>query len=162
MFAGLLMLFVQARPPAFEVASIKEREFRPGLMGVGFQPGGRMIANQTPVQLLITAAYHIAPAQLQFAPNLPKDTLQAFYDIEAKPEANAIPPGRLSRDSERKLELMLQALLADRFKLRMHTEKKELLVSALLADKGGVKLPKGPARDCDAEPFTLSLDLRWG
>jgi uncharacterized protein (TIGR03435 family) len=152
MFAGLLMLFVQARPPAFEVASIKEREFRPGLMGVGFQPGGRMIANQAPVQLLITAAYNIAPAQLQFAPNLPKDALQALYDIEAKPEANAIPPGRLSRDSERKLELMLQTLLADRFKLRMHTEKKEMAVSALLADKGGVKLPKAPARDCDAEP----------
>src|SRR5262249_28674437 len=90
--------------------------------------------------------------QLQFAPSVPKEVMQAFYDIEAKPEANAIPPGRLSPDAERKLELMLQTLLADRFKVRTHTEKKELPVSALFADKGGVKLPQAPARDCDVTP----------
>ena len=151
-FAGLLILFAQVRPPAFEVASIKEREFRPGLVGVEFQPGGRIIANQSPIQLLIMAAYRILPAQLQFEPNLPKDVLQAFYDIEAKPEANVIPPGALSPDNKQKLESMLQALLVDRFKLRMHTEKKELPVYALLADKGGIKLPKAPVRDCDATP----------
>jgi len=151
-FAGLLILFAQARPPAFEVASIREREFRPGLLGVEFQPGGRVIANQAPVQLLIMAAYQILPAQLQFEPNVAKDVLQAFYDIEAKPEANVIPPGALSRDNKQKLELMLQALLVDRFKLRTHTEKKELPVYALLADKRGIKLPKAPARDCEATP----------
>ena len=152
LFAGLLILFAQARPPAFEVASIKEREFHPGLLGVEFQPGGRMIANQAPIQLLIMAAYNILPARLQFEPNVAKDVLQAFYDIEAKPEANAIPPGPLSRDNKQKLELMLRALLVDRFKLRMHTEKRELPVYALLADKGGIKLPKAPARDCGATP----------
>jgi uncharacterized protein (TIGR03435 family) len=151
-FAGLMLLFAQARPPAFEVASIKEREFRPGLLGVEFQPGGRVIANQAPIPLLIMAAYHILPAQLQFEPNLTKDALQAFYDIEAKPEANVIPPGALSQDNKQKLELMLQTLLVDRFKLRMHTETKELPVYALLADKGGLKLPKAPARDCEATP----------
>jgi uncharacterized protein (TIGR03435 family) len=152
LFAGLLILFAQARPPAFEVASIKEREFRPGLLGVEFQPGGRVIANQAPVQLLIMAAYHILPAQLQFGPNVARDVLQTFYDIEAKPEANVIPPGALSRDNNQKLELMLQTLLADRFKLRLHTETKELPIYALLADKGGIKLPKAPARDCDITP----------
>lgn len=151
-FAGLMTLFVQARAPAFEVASIKEREFRPGLMGVEFQPGGRVIANQAPLSLLIMSAYGILPAQLQFAPGVSKEVMQALYDIEAKPEANAIPPGRLSLDAERKLESMMQTLLADRFKLQMHTEKKELPVSALLVDRGGVKLPKAPARDCDVTP----------
>jgi len=142
----------QSSRPQFEVASIKEREFRPGLLGVEFQPGGRVTANQAPLPLLIMAAYRILPAQLQFAPSVPQEVMQAFYDIEAKPEANAIPPGRLSPDAERKLELMLQTLLTDRFKVRMHTEKKELPVSALFADKGGVKLPKAPARDCDVKP----------
>lgn len=151
-FAGLLILLVQARPPAFEVASIKAREFRPGLVGVEFQPGGRVIAHQAPIQLLIMAAYHILPAQLQFEPSVAKDVLQTFYDVEAKPEANVIPPGSLSRDNRQKLELMLQALLVDRFKLRMQTEKKELPVYALLADKGGIKLPKAPARDCEVTP----------
>jgi uncharacterized protein (TIGR03435 family) len=34
----------------------------------------------------------------------------------------------------------------------MHTEQRELPVFALLADKGGIKLPKAPARDCEATP----------
>jgi uncharacterized protein (TIGR03435 family) len=105
-----------------------------------------------PLQLLITSAYGILPVQLQFAPNLPDAALKTFYDIEAKPEANAIPPGRLSRESARKVETMLQALLADRFKLRMHTEKRELPVYALLVDKNGLKLEKAPDRDCAATP----------
>ena len=35
----------------------------------------------------------------------------------------------------RKMELMLQALLADRFKLQVHAEKKELPVYALVVER---------------------------
>src|SRR5262249_43399947 len=45
-----------------------------------------------------------------------------------------------------------QSLLADRFKLRLHNEKKELSIYALLPDKSGLKLPKAPDRDCSATP----------
>ncbi len=75
-----------------------------------------------------------------------------MYDIEAKPGAGTIPPGRLSRESIRKMESMLQSLLADRFKLKMHTEKKELAIYALLVDKNGLKLQKALDRDCDVIP----------
>src|SRR4051812_21699492 len=134
LLTSLLLVFAQQRP-AFEVASIKPREFKPGLIGVGFEPGGRLIANQAPVHMLITTAYHILPAQLQNAPGLPIEPLRTLYDIDARPEANAIPPGRLSRESIKKLELMLQSLLADRFKLKIHIEKKELPVYALVVNK---------------------------
>jgi uncharacterized protein (TIGR03435 family) len=148
---SLLSVVVQERT-AFEVASIKPHEFSPGLMGVDFQPGGRVIATQVPLPLLILSAYHILPAQLQLPSNLPDEIFKVVFDIEAKPEANAIPPGRLSHESEHKLELMLQTLLADRFKLQMHIEKKELPVYALLVDKNGLKLPKAAERDCDVMP----------
>jgi uncharacterized protein (TIGR03435 family) len=147
----LLVVFAQ-EGPTFEVASIKERQFVPGIVGVDFQPGGRVVANQAPLPMLIWAAYDILPQQVQYPPSVPETTLRTFYDIEAKPEANAIPPGRLSRESIHKMELMLQSLLADRFKLKMHTEKKELAVYALVVDKNGLKLPKAPNRDCDVTP----------
>src|SRR5262245_23691679 len=146
---SLLIVFAQERP-AFEVASIKPRQFTPGLLGIDFQPGGRVVATQAPLHMLIWSAYGILPTQLEFAEKVepPRD----MYDIDARPEANAIPPGRLSRESIRKMELMLQSLLADRFKLKVHTEKKELPIYALVLDKNGLKLQKAPDRDCDVTP----------
>jgi uncharacterized protein (TIGR03435 family) len=149
---AMIITAAQNQPLKFEVASIKERPFTPGVMGVEFQSGGRMVAMMAPLPLLITSAYGILPAQLQFSPNLPDAALKLFYDIEAKPEANAIPSGRVSRESARKLELMLQTLLADRFKLKMHTEKRELPIYALVVDRGGLKLQKASDRDCAATP----------
>jgi uncharacterized protein (TIGR03435 family) len=151
LLTSLLVVLAQERP-AFEVASIKEHPFVPGLVGVDFQPGGRLVSHQAPLSMLIWAAYDILPSQVEFVPDVPKATLQTLYDIEAKPEANAIPPGRLSRENRRKVELMLQSLLAERFKLKIHTEKRELSIYALVVDKGGLKLAKAPERDCDVAP----------
>ena len=111
-----------------------------------------MVATMASVELLIMSAYGIHPTQLQFAPNLPGTALRSFYDIEAKAETNASPPGMPSRETRRKLGLMLQALLADRFKLTMHSEKKELPAYVLLAAKNGLKLQKAPDRDCATTP----------
>src|SRR5262249_231173 len=74
-----------------EVASSKEDPFAPGLMGLDVQPGGRVVAMMLPLQMLITAAYDILPAQLSFVPDLPDAPLKTMYDIKAKAEANAIP-----------------------------------------------------------------------
>jgi uncharacterized protein (TIGR03435 family) len=147
---SLLMLFAQDRP-AFEVASIKEKQFVPGLMGVDFEPGGRMVARQAPTPLLIQAAFRIQRWQLEFSKDLPKDAV-GLFDIEAKPASSAIPPGALSRDSRAKLLLMLQSLLIDRFNLKFHIEKRELPIYALVVDKGGLKFPKAPDRNCDVTP----------
>src|SRR5215469_18809672 len=88
--------------PQFEVASIKERPFIPGTMGVEFRPGGRMVATMASVELLIMSAYGIHPTQLQFAANLPDAALRSFYDIEAKAETNAIPSGTPSPEARQK------------------------------------------------------------
>jgi uncharacterized protein (TIGR03435 family) len=53
------------------------------------------------------------------------------FDIEAKVE---------SRASTKLTLLMLQSLLADRFKLRMHREKKESAVYALVIARSGLKM----------------------
>jgi len=153
LLVGVVLLAAQERP-AFDIASIKERQFVSGsVVGVEFQPGGRVIATMAPVPLLITFAYELLPSQLEIAPGVRNDAaLMTFYDIDARPEAGAIPPGRLTRESRDKVRAMMRALLADRLKLRMHTEKRDLPIFSLVVDKGGLKLQRAPARDCELRP----------
>jgi uncharacterized protein (TIGR03435 family) len=61
------------------------------------------------------------------------------YDIEAKPESNS---------DQKQMWLMLRTLLADRFKLAMHSETRNLPVYDLQAVKGGPKLPAAQGGAC--------------
>jgi uncharacterized protein (TIGR03435 family) len=135
--AGLLLLsmsLVAQRPVGFALASIHEHQFAPGsVVGVDYHPGGRMTAN-APIQLLIMSAYDILPAQLQFASRVLDTRQPAFYDIEAKAEPDALPSGR---DGVRQMRAMLQQLLADRFKLKVHTEKKSFPCTRSSSTKTG-------------------------
>ena len=68
---------------------------------------------------------------------LSNDTL---YDITAKAEGDGTP----TRDQFR---LTLQALLADRFQLKVHRNPTEMPVYALVVGKGGPKLKPGSSVD---------------
>ncbi|HTS66072.1 MAG TPA: M56 family metallopeptidase [Candidatus Acidoferrales bacterium] len=142
--AGLLVvaaygLFGQsANPPRFAVASIKRNPSREQLsmavpMGVGYRPGGRLVAGNAPVTMLIQRAYSVQGFQLVGGPSWINTD---GYDIEAKPESNT---------GQNRMWLMLRTLLADRFKLAMHNETRNLPVYDLEAVKGGPKLapPRG-------------------
>ncbi len=131
-----------ADSPRFDVASIKLNTASVHIgMGVVTNPGGRLTAEFAPVQLLIRKAYGVQSFQISGGP----DWINTDgYDIEAKAEGNP---------SERQLLLMLQSLLEDRFKLRVHRETKELPVYALTVAKGGLKLQPPKEGSCvSAEP----------
>jgi uncharacterized protein (TIGR03435 family) len=94
--------------------------------------------------MVIALAYEVPPALLY--PYEGKVVIgpawinSEIFDIEAKAE---------SPTTEAQLKLMLQTLLVDRFKLKLHREDREMPVYALVAGKNGVKFPKAPAdRDC--------------
>ena len=54
--------------------------------------------------------------------------------------------GKLSPDEQgQQLRLMLQSMLADRFKLALHHETKELPIYALVVAKNGPKLHESSA-----------------
>jgi len=72
----------------------------------------------------------------------------ATFDISVKAEGDAA----LTRDQARAI---LQAVLAERFKLRVHRETRDLSVYALVVGKSGPKLKEG-ARD---EPSKASFDM---
>jgi bla regulator protein blaR1 len=138
----------------FEVASVKPT------VGAGAPPlfplspddafaqtGGRFFA-AFPLNAYIIFAYKIWPSDDQrkaMYEHVPQSAWMARYTIEAKAPANA---------TKDQMRLMMQSLLAERFKLAVHFETKEMPVFALTLVKPGKLGPKlipheqGPA--CDA------------
>ena len=141
--------------PAFEVATIKRnasaQDAATSRRGVAYKPGGRIIATNAPLRLLIQFAYaaHDSPYQGHSDPLGASQVIGGpawidsdGYDIEAKPESNT---------DQKHAWLMLQTLLADRFRLTLHRETRELPVYNLTAKKSGLKLP--PAKDITCLSF---------
>lgn len=135
---------------AFEVASVKPRgPFRgPAEVGVSFLPGGRVVAVNAPVYLLLTAAFGLSVQQLD-EKGIPDDLQGDVFDIEAKAGVNALPENATKEAREARLRLMLQTLLVERFKLRFHKETRDVPMYALTVAAGGSKLKPSPAnREC--------------
>jgi len=133
----------------FEVASVKANQSGGERSPFGVFAGGRFSATNTPLRALILYAYDLTPNQLEGAPGWLDS---ARYDIEAKPEAGAIPPGAHGRAVWDKTKMMLRTLLAERFHLAIRREDRELPIYELAIAKGGPKLQKSKA-DCSADYF---------
>jgi uncharacterized protein (TIGR03435 family) len=114
-------------PPAFEVASIKPSIDPPGsLVGI-FESKGRISAKNVTLKRCVRGAYDVPEPQVLGGP---KWAELDRYDIEAKA---AGPAGG------HELMLMLQTLLADRFKLVLHREQRAIPGYRLVPGKGGLK-----------------------
>lgn len=136
--------------PMFEVASVKPTRGLPGvaIWGNIHPPAGPVssivLMNRTTKQL-IEIAYNIQDSELSPGP---KWTEITRFDVDAKID-DAIVASALANKLTRgeqldQARLMLQSLLADRFKLRVHNEKKELSINALVVAKGGLKIRPVP------------------
>jgi uncharacterized protein (TIGR03435 family) len=126
--------------PTFEVATVKANKSGEPFIRIGGGPG-RYAATNVPLRVLIQNAYRIQNYQLVGAPGWIDSER---FDIVAKPDANATPDQN---------PLMLRALLAERFKLKVHNETREMPVYALMLARNDGKL--GPklttsAIDCAA------------
>jgi uncharacterized protein (TIGR03435 family) len=75
------------------------------------------------------------------------------YDIEAKADADTAEAWKTLTFKERwkQEQPMLQSLLADRCKLKVHHETRDLPVYDLVIAKGGLKMKEAPADENDAE-----------
>jgi bla regulator protein blaR1 len=113
--------------PAFEVASVKPSKDRRGI-SIQMHPAGRLAVNGAPLPFLIAQAYEIQPFQISGGPTW---TYSSAYDIEAKSSGPVSPA---------QIKLMLQSLLEERFKLKMHREKRDMPVYELVVPKGGQEL----------------------
>jgi uncharacterized protein (TIGR03435 family) len=161
---ALILLAVMplvSQQPSFEVASIKPVQLGPGfikgpvtpVLGCrgtdSHSPGmtlpmGRCVSRFEPLRTVIALAYDVPPALLYPYEGKvvigPQWINQEIFDIDAKAE---------SPTSEAELKMMLQTLLAERFKLKLHRETREMPVYALVTGKNGAKFTKAPAeREC--------------
>ncbi len=119
--------------PKFEAAAIKPS--KAGVRGgsMEFSPGGeRFTMTNMPLGALVLVAYDTTVRQLSGPP----DAISEHYDIATKAERS------VSRDE---MLRMIQALLADRFKLVLRRESKEVPVYALTVATGGPKLRRSIA-----------------
>ena len=138
--------------PAFDVASVKSHPWN-GQGGVGITvEGNTLTAEHISLYDLVEYAWNLRDAHLSGGPSWAvRGSLASsdLYQVIAKSEGN--PPPSVDQ-----FRLMLQALLADRFQLRVHHISKELPVYNLAVAKNGPKLKESPP---DSK-FLLNIDSR--
>jgi uncharacterized protein (TIGR03435 family) len=115
--------------PKFEVAAIKRNTRGDPGVRIGVIARSRFDAENVWLRFLIEYAWNVRDFQLSGGPAW---AASDRYDVHAAKEASA---------SLAQTRLMLQALLEDRFQLKLHRETKESQVYALVAAKGGIHLP---------------------
>ncbi len=124
---------------AFDAASVRKNTTAPARarssdfpLGPGdiYVPnGGRFRAMNYPLVAYIEFAFKIADGQEQLLlPQLPKWVTTDRFDIEASVQGNP---------TKDQMRLMMQSLLADRFKLTVHYETRQVPVYALLMETPG-------------------------
>jgi len=146
--------WAQSTPPAFEVVSIKPNKGGDGRVMIHMAPGGRFVAENITVKFLLQESYGVKESQISGAPGWLDSE---HYDIEAKPEDSPADQDRKLTPEERhaQLMLMLQSMLADRFKLTLHHDTKEMEVYALVVAKNGPKLHEAAVTPPDSAPAEL-------
>jgi uncharacterized protein (TIGR03435 family) len=148
MMAAYGMFGQSADSPRFEVASIKLETSAVPRHIVRPLPGGGLHTENASVRMLMQNAFALQSFQLAGGPGwIDSDG----YDIDAKAAGSA---------NQRQMWLMLQSLLEDRFKLKVHRETKELPVYALTAAKSGLKLPRPTEGGC-ASPTPDASTAAW-
>jgi uncharacterized protein (TIGR03435 family) len=152
--------------PQFEVASIKvavgarpsrirckgvdgELDVVPAGSTVPVVAQGRCIASSVPLLTLIATAYDLPLERVSWN-SVPAG--QATYQIDAKAEDS-------SSATQDQLRQMLQSMLADRFRLKVHRETREADGYVLSVAKGGVKFEETVGEEENApkgRPSTLT------
>jgi len=132
--------------PEFEVASIRP-SLQEGLLAnhtptLNVEPGRNIRFENIQLRDVIMLAYGIgirqivAPKWLYDPAGETNDTPR--FDIVAKVPADA---------TQQQIPLMLQRLVAERFKLEFHRERRDMQVFALEVGKGGLKMQESAAED---------------
>jgi len=140
-----------AARPEFEVASVKKSAPAvAGQVNIGVHIDSAMVRYSTlPMRSYIRMAYRVSDYQV-----LGPDWLATEnFDIAAK-----LPEGA----NRAQLPEMIQSLLAERFKLVLHRDKKEFPVYALVVAKNGPKLKESPPDSSPGANTTVDVNVTAG
>jgi uncharacterized protein (TIGR03435 family) len=149
---GTAYLMCAQVSPSFDVASVKSDPWAGnGMVGITVK-GNTLEADHSCLYGLVQFAYKLRDDHLSGGPSWAKCGQLAtsdLYQVIAKVSADPPPPMEQFR-------LMLQALLADRFQLKLHHAPKELPTFNLVLAPGGAKMKESAA---DGK-FTMNMDAR--
>ena len=141
----------------FDVAAIKPaKQFRPpnfSLSATNDKPPGGRLSAVFPLWVYIQFAYKFRPTPDQLRAVLahaPKWISEGSFEIEARAEGNP---------TKDQMRLMMQALLADRFKLMVHLESPEIPVLEMRLAKPGKPGPNLRPHD-EGAPCPLEEDAK--
>jgi len=139
---------------AFEVASVRQHEgtdIRSGPLSVS---GPLIRLRGYTIYGLLIDAWNVKTYQLKISPDIPKEDIYGnMYNIVARTPGAGTP----------KLEdvrVMLQNLLADRLKVKVHRETREMPIYALTIARAGVKLKATSAASQCSVHVALASDGR--
>jgi uncharacterized protein (TIGR03435 family) len=151
LLAGILSLsaagaFAQTARPEFEVASVKpapppsDNRIRISMAGgPGTPDPGRINFEFVNLRMVLAQAYNVKDYQISGPAWLDSER----FNITAK-----VPQGA----TKEQFRVMLQNLVADRFKLTLHRERKDLPAFSLIVAKNGPKLKPSAPDDPNASP----------
>ncbi len=152
-FLGAWQVYGQSHPqrPSFEVADVKPSDQAKASQGKErILPGGRVELPGETVLSLIMFGYSV---QANMIEGVPKWGGNKYFDIVAKAPPNPSVAG---------LRLMVQSLLAERFKLIFHTEDKRMSVLVLTVAKNGPRLQRasGGRQNCTWQKAEIGVMRR--
>ncbi|MGD0347323.1 MAG: TIGR03435 family protein [Terracidiphilus sp.] len=116
--------------PSFEVATIKPNNSGATQMQALVIRGRNFMTRASSVQDLLSFAYNVQSKQIV---NGPAWIGSDRFDIDAVPDAEGVP-------NTQQIRVMIQKLLADRFKLTFHHEQREMEAYVLEVGKSGPKM----------------------
>ena len=139
----------KTEPLVYEVISVRPSK-QPNGMSVSTEPN-RLVMRNTTLMGMLSNAFPIRPHDE--IPGMPSWGTTATFDVEAKMDDElAAELAKLHGDERyNKRKLMLQALLADRFKMRFHYESRERPIYSLQIAKGGFKLKEAAEQNPSSE-----------
>jgi uncharacterized protein (TIGR03435 family) len=151
--AIVLALASTAAAQTFDIVSVK-RSVKP--VGKDYQgkvmfSRGQVTAANVSMKTLIASAYRVQLFQITGGPTWLD---QEEYDVDTRAAAGSTTD---------QLRAMLQTMLAERFHLALHREKKEMRAYALRVDKGGIKvatIEEDSARAAFPYPLTRATMLQ--
>jgi uncharacterized protein (TIGR03435 family) len=130
-----LVLAVAAHAQHFEAASVKRNASGDAGGAMRTEPGGRFVCTNSTLRALLRYAWNVRDFQIAGAP----EWFEADrYDVTATANRSV---------AIAEVRLMVQHLLAERFGLTTHREKREMPVYALVVGSRGVRMKENAEGD---------------
>jgi uncharacterized protein (TIGR03435 family) len=138
-------------PQKFDVASVKAYGVQDGNFMVRYQPDGTFRAVGATLKMLVMAAYDVKAFQVL---NAPEWTGTELWEIQAKADASGGP-------SRADAKARVRALLEERYKLKVHRERRIMPVYALVVTKSsGIRMTVATSNEqpgiCPCGPALLA------